>query len=191
MDKTAKTSNIKAYLKSGFILFAITVSVALILSVVYTVTIGPIEEALLQKKKEAIEIVMPGALISGADVVFDDATVSPVDVDGAVAYCVEVAPNGFAGPVKLIVGVKHDGQKLRVTGVSIIEMSETPDIGTKADDPGFLGQFGGLAFGVVTGGGENSVEAISGATVTSRAVIAGVNLALEAAERVYNGEGAN
>ena len=105
--------------------------------------------------------------------------------DGADAgYAVMVAPRGFGGEIVMIVGIGTDGA---VTGVVITEMSETAGLGTKANDPAFLSQYAGKSgsLSVVKGeAGENQISAITGATVTSRAVTTGVLAAMKAAAAV-------
>lgn len=93
-------------------------------------------------------------------------------------YCVSVAPNGFGGAVKLMVGVDLQG---KVGKIMIVGMSETPGLGTKAKNPDFLAQYEGKSAGIeVNGKSDNHIDAITGATVTSRAVTSGVNAALSA-----------
>jgi len=73
-----------------------------------------------------------------------------------------------------MVGVNADGS---VQGVEIISHSETPGFGAKADDPDYLGQYRGQSGKLTLG---RDVEAISGATISSRAILGGVNQALDA-----------
>lgn len=103
----------------------------------------------------------------------------------AVGYAVKVVSSGSQGNIEMMVGVDTDGT---VTGVSIVKNSETAGIGSKvmANEPlatgvGVLDQFVGksAADGTLTVGA--NVDAITGATVSSRGVTAGVNAALAAA----------
>lgn len=92
---------------------------------------------------------------------------------GETGWVVETGTRGYAGPIVMLVGVSDEG---RVTGLRIRDLSETPGLGAKAlTDADFLAQF------LNTGGdaqvGEN-VEAITGATVTSRAIARSVNAAV-------------
>lgn len=107
---------------------------------------------------------------------------SATTVDGSAAgHAVMVAPRGFGGEIVMIVGVDMDGI---VTGVVITEMSETAGLGAKADDPAFLSQYTGKSglLSVVKGEAkDNEISAITGATVTSRAVTEGVRAAVKAA----------
>ena len=80
------------------------------------------------------------------------------DGGNVVGYTVKVIASGSQGSIEMIVGVDS---ALAVTGVSVVDHSETSGIGTK-----------------VTG----NVDAISGATVSSKGVTSGVNAALAAVE---------
>lgn len=94
-------------------------------------------------------------------------------------YAVKVVAGGSQGDIEMVVGVDAEGV---VTGVSIVSHKETSGIGTKVMDNqnGVLDQFIGksLADGTLTVG--TNVDAISGATVSSRGVTTGVNAALAA-----------
>ena len=113
-------------------------------------------------------------------------SVYEVQVDGAPAgYAIKVSATGSQGAIEMMVGVDGEGV---VTGVSIVKHSETSGIGTKVADNeptasgvGVLSQFEGMsaADGTLTVGA--NVDAISGATVSSRGVTGGVNAALAVA----------
>lgn len=108
-----------------------------------------------------------------------------LDAAGAPAgVVVEAAPVGYGGDIRMLVGVSPDG---RVHQVSILSATgETPGLGSKATEPAFLAQFEGLAAGIGLVKGRapsgNEIQAITGATITSQAVLDGVNQALEAAD---------
>lgn len=94
--------------------------------------------------------------------------------DMLYGYCANVSPSGFGGAINMMVGVDYSGA---VCGVNIVSMSETPGLGSKANTPDFLAQFNGKKGNLST---VNGIDAISGATITSNAVCAGVNTALSA-----------
>ena len=90
-------------------------------------------------------------------------------------FAFEGTGKGFGGDIGLMVGVNIDNDK--IIGMGVTTHSETPGIGSKAQtDPKFSDQFKGLAAiepcNVKPDGGE--IDAISGATVTSRGVCGGV-----------------
>ena len=86
---------------------------------------------------------------------------------------------GYGGNIQITVGITADGT---VSGISILSISETAGLGMKATEPAFYGQYEGKQaekFAVSKDGGEGEpIDAISGATITSRAVTAAVNVAL-------------
>lgn len=94
--------------------------------------------------------------------------------DEMIGYCVEVQTNGFGGPITMVVGVDLDG---KVTGVAITDHSETPNVGTSAMEGDYLSQYVGRS-GTVRHSGANSIDAVAGATATSKAITTGVNRAL-------------
>lgn len=94
----------------------------------------------------------------------------------------ESSGKGFGGDIGLMVGVNTQDDK--IVGVGVTTHSETPGVGSKAKtDPAFVAQFKGLTlvdtFKVKADGGQ--VDALSGATVTSR----GVSMALTDAGKLY------
>ena len=103
----------------------------------------------------------------------------------AVGYAFKVVASGSQGNIEMIVGVDADNA---VTGVSIVSNKETAGIGSKVMEnnalpsgTGVLDQFIGMSgAGTLTVG--KNVDAISGATVSSKGVTKGVNAALAVAE---------
>ncbi len=91
--------------------------------------------------------------------------------------------NGFGGKIELIVGISIDGT---LNGYKIIEQNETPGLGSKITENKFKNQFYGLdahnsSLGLSKDGGE--IDAITGATISSRAVVEAVRKAMEAYNR--------
>ena len=107
-----------------------------------------------------------------------------VDKDGVVGYTFSLSPMGFKAVIEMTLGVNKNGA---ITALSVDSQSETAGLGAKADDPAFLSQYAGKngSLSVVKGeAGDNQISAITGATVTSRAVTAGVLAAMKAAAAV-------
>ena len=101
-----------------------------------------------------------------------------------IGYVVTVvAHDGYGGDIKFSVGLSTDGTYL---GTSILSISETAGLGMRAkQDPSFLAQFNGTKtseYKVVTDGtgaaSDNTIDAIGGSTVTSKAITKGINAAL-------------
>ncbi|MBE6562850.1 MAG: FMN-binding protein [Ruminococcaceae bacterium] len=89
-------------------------------------------------------------------------------------YCVSVISQGYGGEISMIVGIRYDGI---VQGVKIISMSETAGLGSKTKNDSFLGQYANKTGPFTVG---ENVDGVAGATISSKAVTAGVNMALEA-----------
>lgn len=95
-----------------------------------------------------------------------------------LGWVVETSASGSQGIIEMMVGVDMDGA---VTGVSIIKHSETPNIGTKVvGDQTVLDRFIGMRGNITLNAGENRFDGVSGATYSSKGVVAGVNKALAA-----------
>ncbi len=98
----------------------------------------------------------------------------------SVGYAFKVVAGGSQGNIEMMVGVDAVGA---VTGVSVVDHSETAGIGTRVTDNenGVLDQFKGKSAADGTLAVGTNVDAITGATVSSRGVTAGVNAALAVA----------
>ena len=182
-------------------LFVTCLVVAGLLGLVNSVTEGPIADINKAKTEEAMKAVvadpdnstfsealalsdeMTGAALAGGGTLTE---AYEVQVGGAPAgHALKIVASGSQGNIEMMVGLDAEGA---VTGVSIVKHSETAGIGTKVADnePNSAGvpvldQFQGMsaADGALSVGG--NVDAISGATVTSRGVTAGVNAAIAVA----------
>ena len=162
------------------ILGAICLVCALLLGLVYMITADPIKAAKQRKTEQAMEAVLPADSYESVEYTGGDALVKAVYRAGDAGYVVEVTPSGFGGEVDLMVGVGSDGT---VTGISVITHSETSGLGAKAKtDPEWGKQFIGMSGEVKVSKDGGKVNAITGATITSRAVSSGVTAALEAVQ---------
>ena len=100
------------------------------------------------------------------------AVLTYLDIERDHFYRVETTVDGYAGPIRQWTGVDSNGH---VTGLVVRDMEETFGLGRNAlTDIDFLVQFVGTSGEAEVGGG---VDAITGATVTSRAVARGVSSA--------------
>ena len=171
-------STVKYVLRLTVTLLLITAVVAVILAAVNSVTAPRIADLNARKTQEAVEAVLPGG---GVEVAFTDSTGLVATVyQGDAGYAVKVNPSGFNGTVSMMVGVDNSGS---VLGISIISQTETAGLGavsaadTSAGEA-FRGQFAGMSGSVSVSKDGGQVDAITGATITSRAVCTGVNAAL-------------
>lgn len=176
-----KQSTALYILRLTFTLLLITAIVAAALGAVNAVT-GPIIEKIKAEKTQlAIEAVLPGG---GEELdSFSDATGTVQKVYASdTGYAIQVAPSGFAGQIVMMVGIV-DG---KVNGISIISQAETAGLGaiaaakTSAGEA-FRNQFIGLSGALAVSKDGGTIDSITSATITSRAVTAGVNAALACA----------
>ena len=179
---------LKKALRMALTLLIVIAASVLFLFLVHVLTADPIAAGQEAERRASMSSVMPGANVF-SDLYSEDETIERIT--GAYAgtrflgYCVEVAADGFSGDLSLMVGVDDGGE---VTGVAVLDHTETPNLGARAAQPAFLDQYIGLSGTITVNGGRNPISAVSGATVTSRAVTDGVNRALAAVIR-YIGEG--
>lgn len=93
--------------------------------------------------------------------------------------------SGFGGKIGLVVGINTEEQSL--AGIGVTTHTETPGLGAEAkNNPAFAAQFKGKSITSpiqVTGDG-GEISALSGATVTSRAVCRGTMLAVETYDKL-------
>lgn len=180
--KGKKPSQAAYYIRIIGTLFLITAVVAILLSLVNMVTKPTIDRLAEEKKAAAMSQVMPAEeyagveLPEGLDGVLDLQSASRNGV--LLGYCVQVQTNGFGGALELMVGVTQEGN---VTGVSILSHAETLNTDKHGE---LIAQYPGSSGQVAITKDGGQINAISGATVTSRAVTRGVNLALDAVRTV-------
>ena len=186
----------KYIIKLTVTLFATCVVVAGLLGLVNMVTEGPIADINKANTEAAMKAVVSdpdNTSFSEALEITGDMTAAAssagasvteayeVQVGGAPAgYALKIVSSGSQGNIEMMVGVDAEGV---VTGVSIVNNSETAGIGSKvmSNENGVLDQFIGKSAADGTLAVGKNVDAITGATVSSRGVTTGVNAALAVA----------
>lgn len=188
----------KYIIKLTVTLFVTCVIVAGLLGAVNMVTAPNIAAINKEKTETAMKAVVAdpeGSTFSDALELTDEMTSAALSAGGtlteayevqvggeAAGYAFKVVASGSQGNIEMMVGLDADGV---VTGVSVVDSSETAGIGTKVtgNEPlssgvGVLDQFIGksAADGTLTVG--SNVVAITGATVSTKGVTTGVNAAL-------------
>ncbi len=179
-------------------LFLITLIAGACLGGVYKITKAPIEQQEQKAKEEAYAAVYEGASFSeDADVAkklenfqsdlaagkiktnsggdLSDVEISEALVADKGGYVVTASGKGYGGAVKIAVAVDGSGA---IIGIQVTDCSnETPGLGQNSSDEKFIGQYKGKTteddINVEKDGGD--IAAISGATITSRAVTRAVN----------------
>ena len=190
----------KGIMKDASILFAITLIAGVCLGAVHEVTKDPIAAAQLAAATATYKEVYPDAAsfeetddlksaveacdLSGQDFgnVSVDGAQEALDASGnVIGYLITSTSNdGYNGTVQISVGVTKENT---LTGIGFLSISETPGLGMKAKEPEFKDQFNGkpvATFSVTktAPASDAEIQAISGATFTSKATTGAVNAAV-------------
>ena len=165
---------------AGTLLLICAVTAGL-LAGVNSITAPIIDELNAAKTQEAISAVLPGGFDTEiADYADASGIVSKV-YQGANGYAVEGGPGGFDNTITMMVGIDNVG---KVLGISVVNHTETAGLGAVADADtpkgiAFREQFMGASGSVSVTKDGGTMDAITGATITSRAICVGVNAALD------------
>lgn len=196
--------------KNALILTAITLVSGALLGVVYEITKEPIAQVQIETQNAAYKEVFDAAsefneyeldesaaqsALEGAgygSVAEINGVVTASDGSSDLGYVVTVTDSeGYGGDIQMTVGIQNDGT---VLGISFLSISETAGLGMRAKEPEFYEQFAGKQvekFTYVKDGtgsqSDDTIDAMSGATVTSNAVTNGVNAAIAYYTNVLGG----
>lgn len=198
----------KGMIKDALILFAITLIAGLMLGVVNDITKEPIAQQEQKAKNEAcqnvfaaadsfeaqeladsaqIEQVLADAGISGADI---DELMAAKDASGALlGYVITVTDHeGYGGDIQFSMGITNEGT---LNGISLLSISETAGLGMRAGEvlvPQFADKNVSKFTYTKTGAtADSEIDAISGATITTNAVVNGVNAGLAYFDKILKG----
>lgn len=198
----------KGMIKDALILFAITLIAGLMLGVVNDITKEPIAQQEQKAKNEAcqnvfaaadsfeaqeladsaqIEQVLTDAGISGADI---DELMAAKDASGALlGYVITVTDHeGYGGDIRFSMGITNEGT---LNGISLLSISETAGLGMRAGEvlvPQFSDKNVSRFTYTKTGAtADSEIDAISGATITTNAVVNGVNAGLAYFDKILKG----
>lgn len=171
--------NAKYILRLTLTLLLITAVVAGLLGLVNALTEEKIQTLQNEKAESAMREVLPADRYEQVET--DAEGVTALYRAGEDGYVVRLSVSGFGGAIDMMVGVDAG---CAVTGVSIISHSETASLGANCTRDDFRAQYVGATGepAVTKDGGQ--IDALTGATVTSRAVTRGVNLALACVKEV-------
>jgi len=196
-------------LKNTVILTIITLVSGVALGGVYQITKEPIAKAQEEAKQEAYQQVFEDAdafevLKVDAQEAADAVASAGVDDGAVIDEAVEAIqggetigyvitstdPNGYGGDIQVSVGIQSDGT---VSGIAILSISETAGLGMKADESEFKDQFKDKnveKFTYTKNGekGDDKIDAISGATITTNAVTNAVDSVLVYFQNTFQNE---
>jgi electron transport complex protein RnfG len=200
----------KNSVKAVLTLTIITIIAGLLLGYVYELTKEPIAIKTQEAKLNAYKAVFPAAADFKEDAGintdaaagllaengFGDETVDEclLAVDGSgnkLGYVMTVTTaQGYGGDITISMGVGMDGT---LNGIEILSISETAGLGMKADTPEFKGQFAGkkvsrFNYTKTGASADYEIDALSGATITTNAMVSAVNAGLVYAESLGGGQ---
>lgn len=168
--------------KAGLSLFVIASVAAGALGYVNSITAEPIREAELKTEQEKMNQVFEcdnwgdKTELDGEGII--QSYTPAVDAGGnTIGYAFKVATQGFGSGLQLMFGVDANGT---ITGLAIIDCSnETPGLGANCVNEEFYGQFAGKegALTVTKSGNptESEIDSLTGATITSAAIVNAAN----------------
>ena len=158
-----------------------------VIGAVYYVTAPVAAQKAEEMKQESMR-----SLVSDADAfqeIAAEAGCFAAQQDGkTIAYIVPSETKGYGGKIKMLVAVRTNGE---VIDFSILEHNETPGLGDNAQKPEFRQQFAGRTAEKLEvtkdKGNSEMIQALTGATISSRAVALGVKQAVQKAQELAEG----
>ena len=181
MSNATSKSSILETIRPVFVLVAICVVAGALLGFVHDRT-APIADAnAARKAQETYERLVPAAASFepvSCEVEGCTAALRALDMSGnVVAHVIVAQSKGYGGQVPIAVAFGTDGA---VQAITAMDNDETPGLGTKVAGDSYIGQYVGL----VGAANANTIDFISGATISSKAALAAYNIAVEAFEEV-------
>lgn len=147
------------------LLTVIVLDSAVLLNYTNSITAPVIAEQGNTQVIEALERIFPD--MTGYEVQND---IFVIDQDGnTIGYGFQATGSGYGGDINVVVGL---ADTTTIKGIEVVSQSETPGLGTRVAEEPFMSQFAGVAVEDVTIGG--AVDAISGSTISSTAVVEAV-----------------
>ena len=175
----------KHILKPALSLFIIAAISTVLLGLVRDVTLAPIEN----QRKKTLEATMKAVLNDASEFreISAEKTGSIVRIfeghsgNTLIGYVIELSPAGYSGSINMMTGISR--VRNEVTGMRVFRHGETPGLGALAVKESFYRKYEGrkpVRLNVVRASpGENDIEAITSATITSKAITGAVNEAIE------------
>lgn len=157
------------------VLAVICIIVSAVLGGINMITYQRIEDIQTEKTNAAFNAVLPADGYTQLEGGFGNGISGIYEAD--TGHVVQLTIGGAQSNITLAVGVDNDGV---VSGVSIIKHGETPGLGAKATEDSFRNQYIGIEGSAALTKAGGTINALTGATITSQAVTDAVNIALDA-----------
>ena len=186
-----KKMNPKDILVPAVMLLVICLVTTVLLALTNSVTKAKIAQNAADKETSSRSQVLPEATQFSEVTAVEEKGVTYCegknDAGESVGYVFTSSAKGYGGAVSVMTGIGSDG---KITGVTILSHGETPGLGANSTKPEFrdrfIGKAGELVVNKTSNDGQN-VQAITAATITSKAVVAAVNDALSVFSEVSGG----
>lgn len=160
----------KDTLKYSLVLFLICFIAGILLSTIYAVTSPLIQKARAQQEESAISEVLPEARrtqeIQKEDLVYYAALDEKRNLLGYIFSC---EAKGYSSIIRAVVSVEPDG---KIIAIKVLEQNETPGVGSRISEEDFFKKFKHKTK-------KDTIDAISGATISSSALINSVKETLQ------------
>lgn len=174
----------------GLKLLIITAVSAGALALTNNVTAPVIEQANMEKLQESLKVVYEDATFEE----IKDVEKSPELVgvykatgsDGSVGYVFDInSPGGYGGPIEFLIGVDQDN---KITGFSPLVHAESAGFGKNMEEDAFKEGVVGVSMdgevGYAASKSDTEIAGISGATISTKTIVKGINIARETLEKI-------
>ncbi|MCL2440133.1 MAG: RnfABCDGE type electron transport complex subunit G [Treponema sp.] len=181
----------KFIIKPASTLFITAVITVAVLSVVYNLTLEPIENQKRRTQETVMREILPRATeyheietekTGSITAVYEGYFSSDaLDDKVLVGYVIQLSPEGYSGKIDLVVGINRGIGK--ISGMRVLSHTETPGLGALAVKENFYNRYESMPLMPLTvvrnNPGEYEIQAITSATITTRAITNAVNEAIE------------
>ena len=178
-----KSLKYKELIAPSLVLIIICIVVTGALAVTYQITKPIIEEINIKNANIARAEVLPEGEGGFTKIETDllENVVDAYQADNGSGMVFTTLDKGFGGKIQVMVGISKVGE---IQGVKVTSHKETPGLGTKAMTPEHLSQYLGQMTITNTGEGDDNIDAITGATISSNAIFRAVETALAQYEQL-------
>ena len=143
-----------------------------ILGITYTITKEPIAKQVKLEEEKALKDIFPEATSFNLTTAKDNYIYHEVySKDKLIGYAIDASGKGFSGIIKIKIGLNPD--KKTIKNIKIVKQGETPGLGTRIKRKKFTEQFMNKTLKQILlkkDSNKGSIDAITGATISSRAV---------------------
>lgn len=181
----------KMFLKLGLTLLAFCMVATALLAYVNSLTKPKIEAIKIKEAQEAREMLIPDADFEEVHGAIDYYIARDKTTKALKGYTFTAEKAGYSGAVKTMAAVDSS---LTIINIQVVQQTETPGLGTNSTKPEFAAQFSGknasqLIVDKDGGVAPNCIKALTGATITSRAVNNALKEYIDILSQEINGKG--